>query len=252
MNLSRVEYYFSDFLSVLEQGEERKLPLYSFHEWKIREIELERRRQALAKGEIIQDEFDHLERNVYYYRYEMPVPHNVFICGTVNVDETTYPFSDKVLDRVQIIQFEDVRFSDKKTKDSSIQPVYLSFGKFQEYCRKTSEIPVNSDWFNALNDCLHVGGFHFGHRVRQQIEDYCAYALRSDLFDGLEENGVVDIQIAQKILPKIRGISTQTIRGMFSQLRDFCSGRYSSALAKIEKLERMESINYWQVFRYVG
>lgn len=253
MNLSRVEHYFSDFLSVLEQSEERKLPLYSENEWKIRKSELERQRQSLGDGGINEDEFNHLERNVHCYRHKIPVPHNVFICGTVNVDETTYQFSDKVLDRVQIIQFETIEFPDDEVKKNvSIQPVNLSFSRFKEYRRKESEIPIDSGWFNELNKCLQAGGFHFGHRVKQQIEDYCGYALHSGLFDGLEVNDIVDIQIVQKVLPKIRGINTQKLREMFYQLRGFCAGRYPSALDKIERMEQMESINYWEVFRYVG
>ncbi len=249
MNLSRVEYYFSDFLSVLEQGNERKLKLYSENEWK---IELEHQREAPRNGTITEDELNYLERNMRRYPPELPVPHNVFICGTVNVDETTYQFSDKVLDRVQIIQFETVEFSDGEVKkNASIQPVNLSFSRFKEYRRKESDIPIDSNWFNELNKCLQAGGFHFGHRVKQQMEDYCGYALHSGLFDGLEVNDIVDIQIVQKVLPKIRGINTQKLREMFSQLRDFCA-RYPRALNKIRRMEQMESINYWEVFRYVG
>lgn len=63
MNLSHVERYFADFLSAIESGQ--PIPLYSND-----------------------DE-----------NYELDIPDNLLIVGTVNVDETTYMFSPKVLDR---------------------------------------------------------------------------------------------------------------------------------------------------------
>ena len=70
MNLSHVERYFADFLSAIESGEE--IPLY-------------------GKDETLE------------------LPSNLFIIGTVNVDETTYMFSPKVLDRANTIEFETLR-----------------------------------------------------------------------------------------------------------------------------------------------
>lgn len=69
MNLSHVERYFADFLSAIESGQ--PIPLYSND-----------------------DE-----------NYELDIPDNLLIVGTVNVDETTYMFSPKVLDRANTIEF---------------------------------------------------------------------------------------------------------------------------------------------------
>ena len=67
MNLSHVERYFADFLSAIESGEE--IPLYGNND-------------------------------------KLTLPDNLFIIGTVNVDETTYMFSPKVLDRANTIEFD--------------------------------------------------------------------------------------------------------------------------------------------------
>ena len=67
MNLSHVERYFADFLSAIESGE--SIPLYGNEE-------------------------------------DLEIPDNLFIIGTVNVDETTYMFSPKVLDRANTIEFD--------------------------------------------------------------------------------------------------------------------------------------------------
>ena len=71
MNLSVVERYFADFLSAMESGEKIKL-------WDGNED----------------------------VPAEIPLPKNVFIIGTINVDETTYMFSPKVLDRANVIEFK--------------------------------------------------------------------------------------------------------------------------------------------------
>jgi hypothetical protein len=76
MNLSHVERYFADFLSAMES--EEPVPLYSGSERK-------------ASGRIIPR--------------EIRIPKNLFVIGTVNIDETTYMFSPKVLDRAGVIEF---------------------------------------------------------------------------------------------------------------------------------------------------
>ena len=80
MNLARVEHYFSDFLSAMESGEEIHL-----HD---------------------DDDLAEAEENPVPKRIK--IPKNVFVVGTVNVDETTYMFSPKVLDRAFVIEFNHV------------------------------------------------------------------------------------------------------------------------------------------------
>ena len=76
MNLARVEHYFSDFLSAMESGEEL----------------------ALHDDEDVDEEIPR----------RLALPSNLFVVGTVNVDETTYMFSPKVLDRAFVLEFNDV------------------------------------------------------------------------------------------------------------------------------------------------
>ena len=83
MNLARVEHYFSDFLSAQESGED--IPLHE--------------NEAIESGES--------ESGPQVPR-QLKVPGNVLFTGTVNVDETTYMFSPKVLDRAFTIEFDQV------------------------------------------------------------------------------------------------------------------------------------------------
>ena len=79
MNLSHVERYFADFLSAMESGDEIKL------------YDGEQRYADEAKTIAVPK--------------RIRVPKNLFVIGTMNVDETTYMFSPKVLDRAQVIEF---------------------------------------------------------------------------------------------------------------------------------------------------
>lgn len=88
MNLSHVERYFADFLSAMESGDEIKL----------------------YDGD---QRYGDKEKTIAIPR-RIRVPKNLFVIGTMNVDETTYMFSPKVLDRAQVIEF---RINDKEMAD---------------------------------------------------------------------------------------------------------------------------------------
>lgn len=99
MNLARVEYYFSDFLSIMET-------------------------RRFENGVIVSDPL--VNENVYgaseaYLEFgKLGFPENLYIIGTVNMDETTFPFSRKVLDRANTIEFSYV---DLVPGESSLEEV---------------------------------------------------------------------------------------------------------------------------------
>ncbi len=89
MNLAHVEYYFADLLSVLESGrDEDGWTSASRCAWAIPMT-----RPAICRHR------------------ELRLPPNLYIVGTVNVDETTHAFSPKVLDRAFTLELTDVDFS---------------------------------------------------------------------------------------------------------------------------------------------
>ncbi len=89
MNLARVEYYLSDILSVIESR-------YIDTDGKIKT-------DKLIRKELLGDDEEIIKKygNIY-------IPENLYIIGTVNMDETTFPFSKKVLDRANTIEFNEV------------------------------------------------------------------------------------------------------------------------------------------------
>ena len=92
MNLAKVEQYFSDFLSIMES-----------------------RTPSNPNGESIQlhheEDVDAAKKTRLRIPGKLNIPPNVFFTGTVNVDESTYMFSPKVLDRANVIEFNDVNIA---------------------------------------------------------------------------------------------------------------------------------------------
>jgi hypothetical protein len=150
MNLARVEYYFADFLSLLEsRDEEPEITLYSEDESAHVLSELKAVVEIIQAGKekygqdgivnfiaLLKDEelnnhlrqaFGFSDKNsLIKYHSEirrmlsavmtMPsrikMPANVHIIGTINIDETTHYLSPKILDRAHIMRFESPLLSD--------------------------------------------------------------------------------------------------------------------------------------------
>lgn len=183
MNLSHVERYFADFLSAMESGE--SIPLHSPDNWK-----------------------DDVPSQIN-------LPKNLFIIGTVNIDETTYMFSPKVLDRANVIEFR-VSESEMKQYLDNIKPLNLEEIKgqgkemaasFVEMANDKSLKPLDSDNLNTtLLDFfkeLKKTGAEFGYRSASEIHRFVAVANQLDPTWKMDE--IIDCAIMQKLLPKVHG-----------------------------------------------
>ena len=216
MNLAKVEHYFSDFLSVLES-----------------------RTPDNPHGEAIQlHSLEHAE--TLDGRRSIPgslhVPTNVFFAGTVNVDESTYMFSPKVLDRANVIEFNDVDLDGyaKGWQDNgnlllSNAEVLNSFydPAEQQFCRKQDYDQLPEEGKLALNNLLAIlkdHNLHFGYRVANELSRFVNLAAKELADFKLDQ--AVDIQIIQKILPKLHGTRAkleEPLRNLFA----FCYGQKS-------------------------
>ncbi|HLA14588.1 MAG TPA: hypothetical protein VJZ25_06145, partial [Gemmatimonadaceae bacterium] len=87
MNLARVEYYFSDFLSAME----------------LRDGTIALRERTVS--DVVDEEEGETDLEV---PARLALPRNLLLIGTVNIDETTHAFSPKVLDRANVIVFNEV------------------------------------------------------------------------------------------------------------------------------------------------
>lgn len=212
MNLARVEHYFSDILSVMEsrkkQGEEIVTSTLLSAETAKRDIKL---------------------------------PTNLYIIGTVNMDETTHPFSKKVLDRANTIEFNRVELTNLSflEEGEEVQPIAVTDIKFRAnylhlkdlYGSNKALVEKVTVELETLNKSLQVINAHVGYRVRDEICFYLDYNENSNLMDF---KVAFDHCILQKILPRISG-SDKRVERLLSELYHLFTGR-----KYIENLESYE------------
>jgi hypothetical protein len=233
MNLSHVERYFADFLSIMESKE--KLKLYSG----------EKRYTQYTKDK----EFD----EEYFVPYEIEWPNNLFIIGTVNIDETTYMFSPKVLDRANVIEFRitpnEMQKFFKSRKELNMKELFIDKDKskggagqsmgenfFQLAEEKTitiiPEIEGDDNILNKFFEELQIVGSEFGYRSATEIELLITKLGINGLIvkdgESMENNTKIDIAIMQKLLPKLHG-SRKKLVGPLETLAGFCLVRINGS-----------------------
>ena len=180
MNLARVEYYLSDVLSCVETG--GCLQLHSNN------VPLEGTTGASIRA-------------------ELPLPDNLYIIGTINVDETTNPVSDKVLDRASVIDMSTVDVSGFL---ASLEDRYPEL----KDARGASEAKLTE-----IHGLIQQHGLGFGYRLIEEFVRYHAFDaahLKSPSAD------VTDQLLVQKVLVKLRGAERQ--RTLLTGLDKACEG----------------------------
>ena len=198
MNLARVEHYFAQFISVLEKKDSRKLQLYN-------------------------PSLENRVHNSHLYPAQISIGDNVLFMGTVNMDESTYHFSDKVLDRANVITLHQRKFADMKSfcpvKDGLFVPISAdAYRKFRVENKKVRLSNEELELLDALNEALQEsrvsGGI--GYRVAFDIDRYVENI--PSLKDFTRGDGL-DLQIVQRILTKVRG-SREQLQTLLSMTDD--------------------------------
>ncbi|WP_235338422.1 McrB family protein [Paenibacillus wulumuqiensis] len=222
MNLARVEHYFSDMMSLLEtQVWEDAVDTVQ------QEDTAHTGRKRIVTAPVFPDELLDNEEDQSRYGH-LGIPENVYIVGTVNMDETTYPFSKRVLDRANTIEFNaiDLMQLPSLTGDSQqlvdVVPVEQSFLRsdylqlidalqdHQELIIRTTERLV------AVNEILEDIHAHVGFRIRDAV---CFYLVYNERFDLMTEDAAFDLQLLQKILPRIQGSQSGVRRALVNLLK---------------------------------
>ena len=209
MNLARVEYYLSDFLSIIETRDRKDNGA----------IETD----ALVDTSYFQSQS---AREKYGRVY---LPENLYIIGTVNMDETTFPFSKKVLDRANTIEFSFVNLMARATAGGQAvaQKLDNSFLKtdylYLQDCDDEDLIDTICFNLEELNQILVKANLHVGYRIRDEISFYMMNNKKAKLLD---EDAAFDHEIMQKILPRVQG-SSAAIKDVLSELFVKCAGDYT-------------------------
>jgi hypothetical protein len=167
MNLARVEYYFSDVLSAVETGE--PLQLHSSG------VPLEGSSGTTVPA-------------------SLPVPPNLYIVGTINIDETTNAVSDKVLDRAVVIDMSTIDLAGFLAGLEAREPGLAA-------ARAACEPHLA-----GAQAVMQGHGLGFGYRVAEEVVRYHAFAAANL---GLAATAVTDDLMVQKILVKLRGAERQ-------------------------------------------
>lgn len=206
MNLAHVERYFSDFLSGVES-----------------------RRPVLPDLVVDQPSDQWVLRDVGAQR--LPLPRNLFVVGTVNVDETTYMFSPKVLDRAFTFEFRVT--SDELDADLQ-RPIAAPAGD-DHRVRAFASLAERDDWqqdhphpareeivstLRAAHTILAGANQEFGHRTLYEILRFCAFFAATG---DPNVDTALDLAMMQKVLPKVHG-SRRRVEPVLTELATLCLG----------------------------
>ncbi|MDD4911057.1 MAG: hypothetical protein PHP57_02070 [Sideroxydans sp.] len=224
MNLSHVERYFADVLSAIESGQE--IALHS------------------AAESLKASEDDPLPVPT-----KLRLPDNLFIVGTVNVDETTYMFSPKVLDRANVIEFraaasDIASFLDAplKVDMDALSGKGAAFGSsFVVEAGAVAQLDAitAADLKARMTEVFSVLapiGAEFGFRTAHEIVRFTHFHAKLS-GDGWQFKDALDAQVLQKLLPKLHG-SERRLGPVLKALEAFCETHQCAA--SLEKIRRMQ------------
>ncbi len=200
MNLARVEYYFSEFLSRLEGR-----PGYG----------MDQTPENCLSASIMLEILGQENQGLVY------VGHNILFVGTMNDDESTLALSNKVLDRSNVLYFSKppkLRSDLSMTDREHVAHGYLSHSCWAErWTRKTEYVKTSTtqdslglalEIVERLNEIMEVMGHPFGHRMSQAILHYVDNYPKAYENQAVAKMAVAD-QIELRILPRLRGINLE-------------------------------------------
>jgi hypothetical protein len=206
MNLARVEYYFAPFLSAMESG-----------------------------GHMVFHHED--EELITGVPRSMPWPKNLFVLGTVNMDETTHAFSDKVLDRAFTVEFWDVNLDEYQRR-------FAADDRNHDYpADLLADAMARLKEAAAILVRIHQ---HFGYRTAGEVLGFMRAC------EGrLDRVKAIDQALFMKVLPKVRGQDSEAIRGALDALKRWAEGRGFGVTAEkvatmAEELRATGTTRFWR------
>ncbi len=243
MNIAKVEHYFSDFLSCLES------------------------RRLSPDGKLLQEpiilhnesrelSYTDQDSREWLIPAKINIPSNIYFTGTVNVDETTYMFSPKVLDRANTIELNEVYLESNMTdlasdfifkKEANLADLFKQPSKpaqYSNYISFQSDMKKYNDSLVQINTLLAKHKMHFGYRVANEIAVYMQNVKNYCLDNSEAFDLAFDIQVKQKILPKFNG-SAAKLNEPLTDLLNILDERFSQSKLKIEHmLQQLERAGF--------
>lgn len=248
MNLAPVEQYFAEYLSVIESRE--------LKDGKIVTDPLLRKEAQEWYHTLVSTLTDDEDLHEQFLSEGITIPQNLFVIGTVNMDETTFSFSRKVLDRAMTIEMNEVdlnggleenaasEFGYIGPKDNGEPSVLIPFAVEGKDVYSTNVDLCNKviEYLKAVNDVLDKTPFKIAYRTRNEFLVYAVCCGEKYLNNALDE------MTSMKILSRIEGDAEKTERVLndLSALLKTTFGELDKSVSLIKIEEMMEKLNRTQ------
>jgi len=187
MNLSRIEYYFSDFLSLMENEEHQR-------ELKLINIKLSRKEEGNEQDYLALDQ-----------GHTLRIPPNVWFIGTANRDESTFVISDKVYDRAQTMNFTKRAQKVRNYSNPMLQQYYdyQTFNNLIIEAKRNGNFDAeNSELIKSVEALLAPYNISFGNRILKQIEDFVNIYKSCFVNENVESEAIEKILLS-KVVAKL-------------------------------------------------
>jgi hypothetical protein len=219
MNLSRIEYYFSDFLSLMENEEGQR-------QVKLLNVDLEKVKDGVKSQYLCLEDGTTLH-----------VPANIWFIGTANRDESTFVISDKVYDRAHTMNFNK-RAPKVRDYDAPIAKQFYSYDVLSSLLNKAKEEgkfdAEKNDLINKVEEILRPYNISFGNRILKQIEDFVdIYQACFPKKDVLDE--AVETILLSKVVAKLEVKTIDDKEGLIKSFQDLKLTRCAEFIAKLNE-----------------
>ena len=217
MNISRVEYYFAEMLSVLEMPNP--------DEWRI---------------ELVPSSWEndpaHLRDGF------LQIPQNVWYIGTINNDDSTFSVSDKVYDRAFVINLDSKGIPFEAPRTPAKKIAYSEVERLYEQAKL--DFPVSREALDKIEklDLYVIQHFRiaFGNRIMKQLKDFVPVYIAC----GGTETEAIDYIFVTKVFRKFESLNLSLIRGEIRGLIAMMDSLFGpGAMAEsIEYLQRLQKM----------
>ena len=220
LNIARVEYYFAEFLSLLEipDAESRYL-------------------------DVVPDVWENDPQGLKHGRIKLP--ENMWFIGTANNDDSTFAISDKVYDRAMVLELdrkaEEFVLSEEEAAQKPVSFTAEEFGSLIEREQAWFEITTRNERRLRVLDEYLIDKFQitFGNRIMKQIRNYISVYVSC----GGEEVDALDDILCKKVFRKFEALNAAYVRSEADALCSFMNGlfgegRMARCLAYIHRIAR--------------
>lgn len=222
MNLARIEYYFADFLSVLEKANQ---------DWIIPLVSGYRENDDDEKPKYLN--YDNEAANIC-------VTKNIWFVGTANNDDSTSLITDKVYDRAQVLDMDERAESFKGKRVAQISMDMAEIMMLFAEAKSGDNLLTDSDMQNieTIDEYLRELDITFGNRIEKQMKDFVPVYVAC----GGTKEDAIDYLLTHKILRKLDERYEPYLVTKLEELEmalneTYGEGKFKQSIDKIQKLK---------------